>query len=70
VPAARRGAWTPLDVRRTMGLLLRRLLMVSAVLALAAARFPDAGRDGVVVAAAILCGYPLAHQLRRLFPPS
>ena len=70
VAAARRGTWSPADVERAMGLLLRRLLAFDAVLALASARFPAAGWDGVAVAAVILAGYPLAHRLRRAFPPS
>jgi hypothetical protein len=40
-------------------------------LALSAARFPEADvRAAVLVALAILAGYPLAHRLRRWFPPS
>ena len=70
VAAARRRTWSPADVERAMGLLLRRLLAFDAVLALASARFPAAGWDGVAVAAVILAGYPLAHRLRRAFPPS
>jgi 4-hydroxybenzoate polyprenyltransferase len=70
VSAARRPTWSPADVERAMGLLLRRLLAFDAVLALASARFPGAGWDGVAVAGAILAGYPLAHRLRRAFPPS
>lgn len=48
-----------------MGAALRRLLVVSACTALLFGT--DAGWLG---AAAILCGYPLAHALRKLAPPS
>jgi 4-hydroxybenzoate polyprenyltransferase len=61
--------WDAREVERAMGLVLRRLLAFDALLALAGLRF-GAGADGLLVAAAILAGYPLAHRLRRLFPPS
>jgi 4-hydroxybenzoate polyprenyltransferase len=63
-------AWDAGEIERAMGLLLRRLLAFDATLALAGLRFEGAGVDGLVVAAAILAGYPLAHRLRRAFPPS
>ena len=67
----RRRRWSTADVQRAMGALLRRLLAFTAVLALSAARFPGADvRGAVLVAVAILAGYPLAHRLRRWFPPS
>ena len=68
--AARRTDWTLPIVMQTMGLLLRRLLIVSAILALAALRFDGAGLAPLLVAGAILLGYPLAHRLRKRFPPS
>jgi 4-hydroxybenzoate polyprenyltransferase len=70
VAAARQSTWSPAHVERAMGLVLRRLLAFDAVLALSSARFSAAGWDGVAVSAAILAGYPLAHRLRRVFPPS
>jgi 4-hydroxybenzoate polyprenyltransferase len=63
--ASRGGAWPRGRVLRAMGLALRRLLVFTAALAVCAP-WPD----GLVVAAAILCGYPLAHVLRGVFPPS
>lgn len=67
----RRRRWSTADVQRAMGALLRRLLAFTAVLALSSARFPGADvRAAVLVAVAILAGYPLAHRLRRWFPPS
>ncbi|MDZ4774266.1 MAG: UbiA family prenyltransferase [Planctomycetota bacterium] len=60
--------WTRGLVERAMGLCLRRLLVCAAIVALLRARFdvPDAW----IAALAILAGYPLAHALRRSFPPS
>ena len=58
-------AWTRPLVLRAMGMLLRRLLVVTATLALSTCTL-----DGVIVAAAILAGYPLSFALRRVFPPS
>lgn len=60
--------WTRADVERSMGLALRRLLVASAVVALLALR--PGSWDGAIAAALILLGYPLAHGLRRAFPPS
>jgi 4-hydroxybenzoate polyprenyltransferase len=71
LPLVRRRQWSLSDVQKAMGALLRRLLAFTAVLALSAARFPEADvRAAVLVALAILAGYPLAHRLRRWFPPS
>lgn len=69
VGAAREeGPWTLPRVGRSMGLALRRLLIVSAAVALLCA---DLGRlDGWLVAAGVLAGYPVALLLRRVFPPS
>ena len=57
--------WTTALVERVMGVLLRRLLVFTAALALAAGSL-----DGLIAAGAILCGYPLSFALRRVFPPS
>jgi 4-hydroxybenzoate polyprenyltransferase len=57
--------WTPEDVRRTAGMALRRLLIATAAIAMGAGTAP-----GKWVAVAILCGYPLAFLLRKLFPPT
>ncbi|QDU67560.1 UbiA family prenyltransferase [Engelhardtia mirabilis] len=63
--AARREPWTRPDVERAMGLLLRRLLILTASAVLAS------GAPGSeLLALAILAGYRVSHQLRRLFPPS
>ncbi len=60
--------WTGDLVERAMGSCLRRLLVCTASVALLGARFdvPDAWLAAVL----ILAGYPLAHALRRSFPPS
>jgi 4-hydroxybenzoate polyprenyltransferase len=53
------------EVLACMGQLLRRLLVCTAILALAR------GTGAAFAAAAVvLCGYPLAFFLRRIFPPS
>lgn len=63
--AARAEPFTRGDVVRVMGLLLRRLLILTAAATLAS------GRPGAwIVALAILAGYPLSRHLRRVFPPS
>lgn len=59
------AAWTPESVRRITGQALRRLLIASAALAASTGI-----QDGWWTAVAILCGYPLAFLLRRLFPPT
>ena len=60
-----RATWTQAEVARDVGAGLRRLLVVTACLSLCRTA-PGAW----AVALAILAGYPLAHGLRRLFPPS
>ncbi len=57
--------WTLPAIGAAMGAALRRLLIVTAALALAAH-----GPHGLLVAAAILAGYPLSYWLRGYFPPS
>lgn len=57
--------WTHTRVIGVMGLLLRRLLVFTAVLALLTG-WPW----GVLTAALIGCGYPVSFGLRKLFPPS
>jgi hypothetical protein len=54
-----------MEVGEAVGVALRRLLFATAALAAQAE-----GRDGLVVAAAILCGFPMSFGLRRLFPPT
>ncbi len=68
------------DVERTMGILLRRLLVFAAIVAVIAVPLePPAdavtgqalhGADGRFVALVILCGYPVSYLLRKVFPPS
>jgi 4-hydroxybenzoate polyprenyltransferase len=65
VRAAADSDWSLSAVQRRMDLALRRLLIFSASVALLSST-----REGGLVAAAILCGYPLSHALRRAFPPS
>ncbi|MCK6446247.1 MAG: UbiA family prenyltransferase [Planctomycetes bacterium] len=57
--------WTGALAMQTTGALLRRLLVFTGALALSSGT-----RDGAIVALAILCGYPLAFALRKVFPPS
>jgi 4-hydroxybenzoate polyprenyltransferase len=57
--------WQRADVLRAMGLALRRLLVFTAGAALLSGAGP-----GWIVAAAILCGYPISYGLRGVFPPS
>lgn len=59
------ATWTRGRVEAAMGQALRRLLVFTATLALCAR-----GPHGLVIAAAILGGYPLSFWLRGLFPPS
>lgn len=61
-------AWSRADVEHAMGLALRRLLVFAAALAALAWRAPRF--DAWLVAAAILAGYAISAQLRRVFPPS
>lgn len=63
--ALRDAPWERAAIPPAMGAGLRRLLVVTAALALRA-DWPA----GLLVALAILCGYPLSHALRRRFPPS
>lgn len=57
--------WRRVDVVEAMGMGLRRLLILTSTLALTVGT-PSA----VLVALAILAGYPLAFLLRAVFPPS
>lgn len=67
--AAARGTedWTRKRVTHCVGLLLRRLLLVSASIALVTALLGSAGLWGACL---ILAGYPLAKGLRGIAPPS
>ncbi|MBM3988884.1 MAG: hypothetical protein FJ294_13120 [Planctomycetes bacterium] len=77
---ARSGPWTRADAGRATGLGLRRLLVFSALVALASVPARSVELDGVqplvsaqpafAVAAAILCGFPLSVALRKVFPPT
>ncbi|HVS11931.1 MAG TPA: UbiA family prenyltransferase [Planctomycetota bacterium] len=59
--------WSRAAVGRASGLALRRLLAFTA----ACAALADPLRTSAwIVAAAILCGYPLSWRLRRVFPPT
>lgn len=55
------------QVGPVMGMALRRLMILTAVLALAAGG-PGAG--GWLAASVALLGFPISHLLRRVFPPS
>jgi len=57
--------WSPGAILGSMGMGLRRLLVVTAALA-ATQGLPD----GLAVASAILLGYPVSFALRKLAPPS
>lgn len=57
--------WTRPRVMRSMGLALRRLLVVPVMLALAAP-----SPTGFMVALVLVCGWPLSSWLRKQFPPS
>jgi 4-hydroxybenzoate polyprenyltransferase len=61
----RRAPWHASGVMAAVGMALRRLLVATAAIAAQAGT-----RDGLWVAAAILCGYPVSHALRRVFPPT
>lgn len=65
IRALKTRQWRKLDVLRAMGLALRRLLVFTAGAALLSGAAP-----GWMVAAGILCGYPIAYFLRGVFPPS
>ena len=73
--AARRKSWTRSDAGRATGLGLRRLLVFSALVALASAPSLRDARSVLespsgLAAALILCGFPLSAALRRVFPPT
>jgi len=57
--------WSRSDVMAAVGMALRRLLAATAAIAAQAGT-----SDGLWVAGAILCGYPLSFLLRRVFPPT
>lgn len=57
--------WTPARVQASVGTALRLLLIYSAACALT-----GAGSYRFAAAALILLGYPLAHRLRKVFPPT
>lgn len=59
--------WTPGDVGRCMGVLLRMLLACGGTVALLVV---DHGWPAILVVVAAALGYPLSFQLRRVFPPS
>ncbi len=59
--------WTRSRVTKTVGLLLRRMLLITGSIALATAPLGSVGLLGALV---ILAGYPLAHGLRKIAPPS
>lgn len=59
------GEWTPARVQRATGTALRLLLVYSAAVALS-----GPGSFAPVAAACILAGYPIAHRLRKVFPPT
>ena len=71
-PALATRHWTRALVERSMGGLLRRLLVITATASLLAPAAAEAfnPRAGWVVGLAILAGYPLSFALRRVFPPS
>ncbi|HIG88030.1 MAG TPA: hypothetical protein EYQ25_13450 [Planctomycetes bacterium] len=59
--------WTRERVTHCVGLLLRRLLLISASIALSTSAL---GSVGLWAALVILAGYPLANALRTVAPPS
>ena len=63
--AALSAEWSAGRVEAAMGIALRRLLVFTA-----AASCLAGGPQGLWVAAGILCGFPVAWGLRRVFPPS
>jgi 4-hydroxybenzoate polyprenyltransferase len=65
--ALRTKRWTRADAGRATGLALRRLLVFTACVALLGRRSENAP---VVVALAILAGFPVSAALRRLIPPT
>lgn len=65
--AATTSRWPAADCGRFTGMALRRLLVFTAVCALA---HRGSRIDGVVVGGLILAGFPLSAALRRVFPPT
>lgn len=65
VGAQRGRPWTPVMIQRAAGMALRRLLIATSALAAGAGT-----STGLLVAVAILAGYPVSLALRRLFPPT
>ncbi len=61
------GTWTRARAGAATGAALRRLLVFTAALTLASWRESSAP---LLLAPAILCGYPVSWALRRVFPPS
>jgi len=61
------SGWTPPDVGRCMGVLLRMLLACGGTVALLVL---DGGLAAKVVVVVAALGYPISYQLRRVFPPS
>ena len=57
--------WTPARVQASVGTALRLLLIYSAACA-----FTGDGTYRFVAIALILLGYPIAHSLRKVFPPT
>lgn len=71
--ALKKTEWTRGDVMQAMGAALRRLLIVTASAALLHVEWTNLesdGKVGLIVAGAILAGYPVSFFLRGLFPPS
>ncbi len=72
----RRAAWTREQVGAATGRALRRLLVFTAMCALASILFVDSwslgirGPNGAHVGILILLGYPLSFALRKVFPPT
>jgi UbiA prenyltransferase family len=60
-----RAVWTHAEVSADVGRCLRRLLIATSAVCLV-----SANPMGLPVGLLILLGYPLAHGLRRVFPPS
>ena len=58
-------SWTPAKVQAAVGKALRLMLIFTAASALTAG-----GILGPIAALLILLGYPLAHSLRKVFPPT
>jgi 4-hydroxybenzoate polyprenyltransferase len=59
------GEWTPAAIGASMGLALRRLLVVTAACAALTGTV-----TGLAASAVMLLGYPLSYWLREVFPPS